>query len=162
MSSAATCIETGQHNSGRFILCNDQHCSKKFKYTDWVIHTKIDGPHPRDHFASERTFLSWLRTGMTLVLIGFMTLLDVRQLLAPSKGLPWSHEDVPYKTRIVAFVFIGLGLASILVSLVTYFKNQYRIVNQLLDVGHGWAGYSMALMIMLFVCFVMVVAITES
>ncbi|KAI9276720.1 hypothetical protein BDA99DRAFT_493953 [Phascolomyces articulosus] len=159
---SSTAVETGHRNNTPFILCNNHHCSEKFKYTDWVIHTKVDGPDPRDHFASERTFLSWLRTGMTLALIGFMTLLDIRQLLAPSKGLPWSYEVVPNKQRILAYVFIGLGLASVLVSVMIYFRNQYRIVNRLLHVGHGWAGYSMALMIMLFVCFVMVVALTEA
>ena len=91
-----------------------------------------------------------------------MILLDFRQLLAPAKGLPWGHEPVPTKQRILAFIFVGLGFSSLFVSLVIYFKNQYRIVNRLLDVGNGWAGYSMALLIMLFVCFVMAVAITES
>lgn len=87
------------------------------------MHTKVDGPDPRDHFANERNFLSWLRVGMTLALIGnqinmlskrpslltcaydvsgYMTLIDLRgdKSLAPSNSLPWNHEEpTPYKTR---------------------------------------------------------------
>ncbi|KAI8139310.1 hypothetical protein BJV82DRAFT_716784 [Fennellomyces sp. T-0311] len=159
--SVTTSIET-QDNTDRFIACNNEDCSTMFKYSDWTIHTKIDGPDPRDHFANERNFLSWLRTGSTLSLIGFMTLIDIRsKLFAPSKSLPWSYEEVPYKTRIVAYIFIALGLSSMLVSLGVYFKNQRKIVHRLLDVGHGWPGYSMALMIILFVVFIMAVSITE-
>ncbi|KAG2226472.1 hypothetical protein INT45_014216 [Circinella minor] len=157
MSSRASSVETGQKDSSKgFVLCSNEYCSDKFKHIDWVIHTKVDGPDPRDHFASERTFLSWLRTGMTLALI------DFQQLSKPTTELPWAHEPLPTKQRILAYIFVGLGFLSLLVSLVIYFKNQHRIVNRLLNVGNGWAGYSMALLIMLFVCFVMAVAITES
>lgn len=165
-----------------FTACNNTCCSEKFKYLDWVAHSKVDGPDPRDHFANERNLLAWLRTGVTLAVIGsitespvyislpphisyfpgFMTLLDLRsKTFALSYSLPWTSDPVPTKTKIVAFVFIGLGFASILVSIFIYFKNQRQILRRLLTVGHGWAGYSMALLIMLFVCFVMIVALTE-
>ena len=95
-------------------------------------------------------------------MIGFMTLIDIRnKLFTPSKSLPWSHDEQDYKTKIVAYVFVALGLISILVSLVTYFNNQRKILQRMLHVGHGWAGYSMALMIMLFVVFIMAVSLTE-
>lgn len=55
----------------RFTLCNDQQCCKRFNYLDFAtVHTFIDGPDPRDHFANERNTLIWLRTGMILALIG--------------------------------------------------------------------------------------------
>ena len=48
MSSRASSVETGQQNISKgFLLCNNEYCSNKFKYTDWVIHTKVDGPDPR-------------------------------------------------------------------------------------------------------------------
>lgn len=123
MSTSLTAIESQSNNDKRFIACNDKHCSTTYKYLDWVVHTKVDGPDPRDHFANERNFLSWLRVGMTLALIGnqinmlskrpslltcaynvsgYMTLIDLRgdKSLAPSNSLPWNHEEpTPYKTR---------------------------------------------------------------
>lgn len=54
-----------------FIACNNERCSAKFKYLDSVVHTKVrNQPDPRDHLANERNLLTWLRTGMTLALIG--------------------------------------------------------------------------------------------
>jgi hypothetical protein len=54
-----------------FISCNDEKCSTRFKYLDSVIHTKVrNAPDPRDHLANERNLLTWLRTGVTLTLIG--------------------------------------------------------------------------------------------
>ncbi|KAI8393370.1 uncharacterized protein BYT42DRAFT_609167 [Radiomyces spectabilis] len=147
----------------RFIACNNQQCSKVYKYLDLSIHTKIEGPDPRDHFANERNMLTWLRTGMTLCLIGFMTLLDLpTKHFAPAHSLPWTEDAVPTKARIVACIFVGLGLVSICAAVLNYFKNQRRIVHRLFSVGHGWMGYSMALLIMLFACFIMVIALTES
>lgn len=91
-----------------------------------------------------------------------MTLMDITvKNFAPSHGLPWSADPVPYKTRIVAFIFIGLGFSSILVALFIYFKNQRQILKRMIKVGQGWAGYTMALLTMFFVCFVMAVALTE-
>lgn len=55
----------------RFIACNNQHCSKKFKFIDFAtVHTVVDGPDPRDHFANERNLLTWVRVGMVMCLIG--------------------------------------------------------------------------------------------
>lgn len=55
----------------RFSLCNNEHCCKTFNYLDLLtVHTVVDGPDPRDHFANERNLLTWLRTGLTLALVG--------------------------------------------------------------------------------------------
>lgn len=71
------------------------------------------------------------------------------------------HHLIAATHRIVAFIMVALGFSSLCISVVIYFKNQRRIVHRLIDVGHGWAGYTMALLIMLFICFIMVVALTE-
>ncbi|GAA5811969.1 hypothetical protein MFLAVUS_005416 [Mucor flavus] len=117
-------------------------CSSVFKYLDLSVHTVIDGPDPRDHFANERNLLTWVRTGTTLSLVGFMTLLDMpTKNFAPSYSLPWTSEPVSLNAKIVS--------------------NQRQIVKRLLDVGHGWLGYLIATVIMLFVVFIMVMALTE-
>lgn len=163
-----------------FLLCNDEKCSSVFKYLDLSVHTVIDGPDPRDHFANERNLLTWVRTGTTLSLIGknvnssyrlfflltnfigFMTLLDMpTKNFAPSYSLPWTSETVSINAKIVSYIFVGLGFTCFIYSLYSYFRNQRQIVKRLLDVGHGWLGYLIATAIMLFVVFIMVMALTE-
>ena len=49
---------------------------------------KMDRDRARDHLANERTFLAWLRTGITIVVFGFAisrVAIAVRQL-AQSQG----------------------------------------------------------------------------
>ncbi|KAI9272163.1 hypothetical protein EDC94DRAFT_644873 [Helicostylum pulchrum] len=145
-----------------FLLCNDEKCSSIFKYLDLSVHTVIDGPDPRDHFANERNLLTWVRTGTTLSLVGFMTLLDMpTKNFAPSYSLPWTSEPVSLNAKIVSYIFVGLGFTCFIYSLYSYFRNQRQIVKRLLDVGHGWLGYLIATVIMLFVVFIMVMALTE-
>ncbi|KAI8334397.1 hypothetical protein BC941DRAFT_432893 [Chlamydoabsidia padenii] len=145
-----------------FISCNDENCSAKFKYLDLAIHTKVrNAPDPRDHLANERNLLTWLRTGMTLALIGFMTLMDITKHFAPARSLPWTDGPINTNTKIVSYIFVILGLVSIFSATITYFINQKKIVQRLIGVGQGWVGYAMALFIMIFVCFIMVLAIQE-
>ncbi|KAI9484370.1 hypothetical protein BDB00DRAFT_152730 [Zychaea mexicana] len=55
----------------RFTLCNNDQCCNKFNFIDVAtVHSVVDGPDPRDHCANERNLLTWLLTGMVLVLIG--------------------------------------------------------------------------------------------
>ena len=75
--SVTTSIET-QDDANHFHICHKDYCNEAFKYTDWTVHSKIDGPDPRDHFANERNFLSWLRVGMTLSLIGKKIKVNIR------------------------------------------------------------------------------------
>ncbi|KAI8990234.1 hypothetical protein BDB01DRAFT_780551 [Pilobolus umbonatus] len=147
----------------KFILCNDEKCSNVFKYLDLSVHTHIDGPDPRDHLANERNLLTWIRTGTTLCLIGFMNLLDIStKHFAPSKSFPWSKESSTTNSRIVSYVFIGLGFCCFILSLYNYFINQRQIVKRLLWVGQGWMGYTVAAVMMLFAVFVMVMALAEA
>ncbi|KAI8343139.1 hypothetical protein BC941DRAFT_410522, partial [Chlamydoabsidia padenii] len=145
------------------ISCTDEICSTHFKYLDSVIHTKVrNAPDPRDHLANERNFLTWLRTGVTLTLIGFLTAMDLTsKQLAPSTSLPWTNEPMDNKVKIISYVFICFGLVSILLATRTYFNNQKQIVRRLMDVGQGWTGYTLAVFIMVFVCFIMILAISE-
>ncbi|GAN00787.1 hypothetical protein MAM1_0002d00211 [Mucor ambiguus] len=146
----------------KFILCNNEKCSTVFKYMDISVHTVVDGPDPRDHLANERNILAWIRTGTTLSLVGFMTLLDMpTKNFAPSYSLPWTNEPVSINAKIVSYIFVGLGFTCFIYSLFSYFKNQQQIVKRLLWVGHGWVGYTVATVIIVFVIFIMVMALSE-
>ncbi|KAI9251521.1 hypothetical protein BDA99DRAFT_522093 [Phascolomyces articulosus] len=146
----------------RFTLCNNENCCKKFNYIDVAtVHSKVEGPDPRDHCANERNMLTWLRTGMILSLIGFMTLLDLpTQVFAPAQSIPWNHDPTSIQVEVVSFIFVGLGIASICVGIMIYWKNMNQILNRQIVVGHGWSGYTMVLLIVLFVLFVMAAALT--
>jgi putative membrane protein len=91
-----------------------------------------------------------------------MTLLDMpSKNFAPSYSLPWTSEPVSYNATVVSYIFIGLGFTCFIFSLYNYFRNQRQIINRLLWVGHGWLGYAVAAIIMLFVVFIMVMALLE-
>ncbi|KAI9279128.1 hypothetical protein BY458DRAFT_488097 [Sporodiniella umbellata] len=145
-----------------FGLCNNQRCSDFFKYLDVSVHTFVDGPDPRDHLANERNLLTWIRMGTTLALIGFITLIDLpSKNFAPSYSLPWTRERSNSNSKAVSYVFVGLGFSCILISVYNYFRNQKQIVRRLLYVGHGWLGYSIAILITLFVIFIMLAALVD-
>ncbi|KAI8137143.1 hypothetical protein BJV82DRAFT_675119 [Fennellomyces sp. T-0311] len=146
----------------RFTLCNNEKCCSKFNFIDVAtVHTVVDGPDPRDHFANERNMLTWLRISMVLALIGFMTLLDLpTKVFAPSQSIPWTEDSTSLQVQVVSYIFIGLGIASICVGVMIYFKNFNQIVNRYFTVGQGFSGFGMVLAIVLFVLFVMAAALT--
>ncbi|KAI8984498.1 hypothetical protein BDF20DRAFT_911592 [Mycotypha africana] len=151
------------HAPEKFIVCNNDKCSSLFKYLDLSVHTFVDGPDPRDHLANERNLLTWLRTGTTLALIGFITLLDVStKNFAPSNTFPWTNkEPANLNTKIIAYIFVALGFTCFIFSLFTYFRNQRQIVRRQYWVGHGWLGYAVASIITGFVVFIMIMALIE-
>lgn len=91
-----------------------------------------------------------------------MTLLDLRtHVFAPAKSLPWTEDtEQPLPIRVVAYIFISLGLVSICVAIGVYFKNMHQILHRKFVVGHGWLGYTMTGFVVLFVLFVMAAAIS--
>lgn len=80
---------------------------------------------------------------------------------APSHSLPWTSETVSLNAQVVSYIFVGLGFTCFIFSLYTYFRNQRQIVKRLLWVGQGWPGYAIATIIMVFVVFIMIMALTE-
>ncbi|KAI8334126.1 hypothetical protein BD560DRAFT_440784 [Blakeslea trispora] len=140
----------------QFTLCNNEKCSTKFKYLDYSIHTVVDGPDPRDHLANERNLLTWIRTGTTLSLIDLPS-----KNFAPSYSLPWTNDPVSFKIHVVAYIFVALGFICFIFSLYNYFRNQQHIVKRLLWVGHGWIGYTVATLMMLFAVFIMIMALVS-
>ncbi|KAL4210569.1 hypothetical protein CU097_015396 [Rhizopus azygosporus] len=147
----------------RFGLCNDEKCSSFFRYLDVSVHTFVDGPDPRDHLANERNLLTWIRTGTTLSLIGFITLVDLpTKNFAPSYSFPWTEEPASTSAKIISYAFIALGFTCLIVSLFNYFRNQRQIIRRLLWVGHGCIGYSVAIITMIFVVFIMAMSLMET
>ncbi|KKY38336.1 hypothetical protein UCDDA912_g01654 [Diaporthe ampelina] len=97
------------------------------------------GSTARDHLASERTFLAWLRTGLGFIALGIaierFSQLDVRELLEPlrpprqqdqdPKRPPVGAGDEPQKeqSQIIVGALMALGSGSIVYGTSRYFSN---------------------------------------
>jgi uncharacterized membrane protein YidH (DUF202 family) len=97
------------------------------------------GSTARDHLASERTFLAWLRTGLGFIALGIaierFSQLDLKELLEPlrpppqtgqdAKREPRDVEDEPQKeqSQVIVGTLMALGSGSIVYGTSRYFSN---------------------------------------
>ncbi|POS80727.1 hypothetical protein DHEL01_v200867 [Diaporthe helianthi] len=97
------------------------------------------GSTARDHLASERTFLAWIRTGLGFVALGIaierFSQLDLNELLAPLRPPPQSGQDTrserideddePRKeqSQVIVGTLMALGSGSIVYGTSRYFSN---------------------------------------
>lgn len=93
------------------------------------------GSTARDHLASERTFLAWLRTGLGFIALGIaverFNQLDLSELL-PSKAKSRSeHERRTHndKSDTLVAALLGTGSGSIVYGTSRYFSNM-RLLEQ--------------------------------
>lgn len=97
------------------------------------------GSTARDHLASERTFLAWLRTGLGFIALGIaierFSQLDLKEILEPlrpprqqqgqnEKREP-TDEDKPEKeqSQVIVGTLMALGSGSIVYGTSRYFSN---------------------------------------
>lgn len=98
------------------------------------------GSTARDHLASERTFLAWLRTGLGFIALGIaierFSQLDLKEILEPfrpsrqqqgqnEKREPATDEDKPEKeqSQVIVGTLMALGSGSIVYGTSRYFSN---------------------------------------
>lgn len=97
------------------------------------------GSTARDHLASERTFLAWIRTGLGFVALGIaierFSQLDLNQLLRPLRPPPQDGQgaareraddrDEPQKeqSQVIVGTLMALGSGSIVYGTSRYFSN---------------------------------------
>lgn len=96
------------------------------------------GSTARDHLASERTFLAWLRTGLGFIALGIaierFSQLDLKELLEPLRPPPQKGEvakrepdidDEPQKeqSQVIVGTLMALGSGSIVYGTSRYFSN---------------------------------------
>ncbi|KAH8662069.1 hypothetical protein BX600DRAFT_512946 [Xylariales sp. PMI_506] len=94
---------------------------------------KNTGSVARDHLASERTFLAWMRTGLGFVALGIaierFSQLDLSELLPHQHRAPETPEARARKhqdkgdAQLLVGVLMGLGSGSILYGTARYFSN---------------------------------------
>lgn len=99
------------------------------------------GSTARDHLASERTFLAWMRTGLGFLALGIaierFSQLDLRELLKPLRPPPQKglvskaepnladieHELEKEQSQVLVGVLMALGSGSIVYGTSRYFSN---------------------------------------
>ncbi|KAH8881239.1 hypothetical protein GQ53DRAFT_754539 [Thozetella sp. PMI_491] len=98
------------------------------------------GSVARDHLASERTFLAWIRTGLGFVALGIaierFSQLDLKELLAPRTG-PGDDDARDAEERrhdkdqsqMLVGALMGMGSGSIVYGTARYFSN-LRLLEQ--------------------------------
>jgi len=107
-----------------------------------------------EHMANERTFLSWVRTGIGIMVFGFVIVkfsLFVHQLPATF----FQDSDMP-KNGFTIFIGIGLVLTGALTILLAYW--QYKKTHQLLKKGE-YLYSTLLLTILTIVIFLMSIVI---
>ena len=78
---------------------------------------------PRVFFAAERTLLAWVRTGITIIALGFVVSrfgLFVRLLAAQSQGS--SAPDNPSLSAILGVAFVIVGSLAIVVAVIQHHR----------------------------------------
>ncbi len=86
--------------------------------------------HYRDYAANERTYLAWVRTGITVMALGFIVakfelfLLALNQQLGSSRNL---LSGCPIRHELVSVAFIVLGILMIISSTVRFFITKRKI-----------------------------------
>ncbi|KAI0602582.1 hypothetical protein F4775DRAFT_534566 [Biscogniauxia sp. FL1348] len=101
---------------------------------------KNTGSVARDHLASERTFLAWIRTGLGFVALGIaierFSQLDLSELIRPpahqergDKALRDREEKEQDKeqSQMLVGALMGLGVGSILYGTTRYFGNMKHL-----------------------------------
>ncbi|KAL1864460.1 hypothetical protein Daus18300_007692 [Diaporthe australafricana] len=96
------------------------------------------GSTARDHLASERTFLAWMRTGLGFVALGIaierFSQLDLKELLEPFRPPPQQDqddakrksvdaEDEKEQSQVIVGTLMALGSGSIVYGTSRYFSN---------------------------------------
>ncbi|CAD6565587.1 MAG: hypothetical protein ASARMPRED_007350 [Alectoria sarmentosa] len=110
---------------------------------------KNSGSTARDHLASERTFLSWLRTGLGFVALGIAVERFSQFELVPPSPAPLADkgtsEDQKDKSEDLVLGLLATGSGSIVYGTTRYFSNMRMLEKGLYKPSfYGAAGLSVA------------------
>ncbi|OCK76088.1 hypothetical protein K432DRAFT_360993 [Lepidopterella palustris CBS 459.81] len=107
---------------------------------------KNTGSTARDHLASERTYLSWLRTGLGFIALGIaierFSQLDIPEILATLRHDP-ALNSAKDKDHLLVGALLGTGAGSIVYGTTRYFTNLRALERGLFKPAYlGVAGSS--------------------
>jgi len=85
-------------------------------------------PAYRDHAANERTFLAWIRTGLTIMALGFV--IERLDLLLASLGAESGGVPTPEPPEIHYLSVTLIGVGVVLIASATYnFNRNHRAID---------------------------------
>jgi putative membrane protein len=87
-------------------------------------------PSYRDHAANERTFLAWIRTGLTIMALGFV--IERLDLLLASLGLAAEDRGVPTMGQ-AEIHGLSVGLVSLAIVLIVGAGYRFVDINRAID-----------------------------
>jgi putative membrane protein len=87
-------------------------------------------PSYRDHAANERTFLAWIRTGLTIMALGFV--IERLDLLLASLGLTAQAKEIP-TTGQPEIHGLSVGLVSLAIVLIVGAGYRFVDINRAID-----------------------------
>lgn len=89
-----------------------------------VISVTEESKYIQQHLANERTFLAWVRTAIAIMGVGFLVTnlhYNMGVTLSPGGDL---------LARIIGLATVGLGVVTVIMSMVVYFRKIQTINNQ--------------------------------
>ena len=87
-------------------------------------------PSYRDHAANERTFLAWIRTGLTIMALGFV--IERLDLLLASLGLAAKDTEAPSMGQ-AEIHGLSIGLVSLAIVLIVGAGYRFVDINRAID-----------------------------
>jgi putative membrane protein len=87
-------------------------------------------PSYSDHAANERTFLAWIRTGLTIMALGFV--IERLDLLLASVGLTAQAKEVPTMGQ-AEIHGLSVGLVSLAIVLIVGAGYRFVDINRAID-----------------------------
>jgi putative membrane protein len=88
---------------------------------DPILHSAMSIPDPRVFFAAERTLLAWLRTGLTIIALGFVVArFGLFLQLLSAQSLAGSAHAQAGPSAALGVVFVVVGAIAILVATVQH------------------------------------------
>ncbi|MBV9453396.1 MAG: DUF202 domain-containing protein [Rubrobacter sp.] len=77
----------------------------------------------REHLANERTLLSWVRTGVSLLSVGFV----IERAGALAGAMATGAQDMVSASEFFGFALIALGCLTLILGSVQFFRNRQMI-----------------------------------
>jgi len=91
----------------------------------------IDSKYIQQHLANERTYLAWVRTSITIMGVGFL----ITNLHFSTLSEQLGFGD--FLSRILGLAAIALGLSTLLITTISYFRKAKDINNQTFAYSKG-------------------------
>ncbi|KAJ7497745.1 hypothetical protein FB451DRAFT_242231 [Mycena latifolia] len=102
------------------------------------------GSVARDHLASERTFLAWLRTGLGFVALGIamerFSQLDLSEILPTKPKHEHHHDGLKDSSDVLVGALLGTGSGSIVYGTTRYFSTMRLLERGMFRPAYYGAG----------------------